>query len=695
MAAPATNQGPSSGSELMQASMNRTKSFYSSMHSKLQQADPECNPEMLQAQHNEAVRSGRATKRSPSRMNYDKINTQQELPGALAGSKTGGYSNPDGWTNTMGGGRLPSNMAQSLWRRASDAKPGIDRQMSNIITQAQQQRAGVKETLDDLDECLNTELYLADCPPAGPSERRVLVHASIWEKFMDKFKMYRPILSRIKQEYEMVLHQYSKQLHMLNATQFKVAAENLEQSEQYLEMKNKCLDEIASLRGQLDALTKDKEAESGSIEKIQEKLEHWKQQASTRVPMLKLQMAEAETSELQEALNQEQTSHDMTRQALDKAHTELNKKQQEIEKLQKKMSDMTPRPDWMDISASIPDLAEGFRKCTTSEAHLDQMESMLKKSTDAVKKIQKKKGGGKSAKSKPGAFDYFTGFGTGKDVPEFLKTNGRVRNNHLSKGACEDLVKECWEKKEEYDEGQAKKIKLNVFFPIFLTDKFGKEQVVEQAYNMWFSLKDYSYDADCDLFYRILQGKMDEEVYTDQMQMLDALKAKFQETDESVNGGTATGKINKDILKTVFQEFFPVKSDKEIKECFKQLDKEYVTDMIEYDLIFAEDEEGNQGDFIEGVRDQHLSDREEYIESIEEALWDQDEEDCGEITVAQVLDAFLTFDPEKPPEEVNEVIARSLDMPVKQLKPSKVVAIPAFLKTVQGMSVHRRTKKQD
>ena len=106
-----------------------------------------------------------------------------------------------------------------------------------------------------------------------------------------------------------------------------------------------------------------------------------------------------------------------------------------------------------------------------------QMESMLKKSTDAVKKIQKKKGGGKSAKSKPGAFDYFTGFGTGKDVQEFLKTNGRVRNNHLSKGACEDIVKECWEKKEEYDDGQAKKIKLNVFFPIFLTEKFGKEQV--------------------------------------------------------------------------------------------------------------------------------------------------------------------------------------------------------------------------
>ena len=45
--------------------------------------------------------------------------------------------------------------------------------------------------------------------------------------------------------------------------------------------------------------------------------------------------------------------------------------------------------------------------------------------------------------------------------------------------------------------------------------------------------------------------------------------------------------------------------------------------MVEYATIFAEDEEGNQGDFIEGVRDQHLTDREDYIDALEEALWDQ------------------------------------------------------------------------
>eukprot|EP00658_Telonema_sp_P-2_P026659 TRINITY_DN20786_c0_g2_i1.p1 TRINITY_DN20786_c0_g2~~TRINITY_DN20786_c0_g2_i1.p1 ORF type:complete len:150 (+),score=51.90 TRINITY_DN20786_c0_g2_i1:1-450(+) len=143
----------------MQESLNRTKSFYSSMNSKLHQAEPESSPEMLQAQHNEAVRSGRVpTKRSPSRQNYDKINTPSELPGSL---KILPNNNPEGWSTKLGS-TATNSMAQNLWRRASDAKVGIDRQLMNIASQSQQQRAGAKETLDELEECLNTELFLGD-----------------------------------------------------------------------------------------------------------------------------------------------------------------------------------------------------------------------------------------------------------------------------------------------------------------------------------------------------------------------------------------------------------------------------------------------------------------------------------------------------------------------------------------------------
>eukprot|EP00656_Telonema_subtile_P026999 TRINITY_DN2898_c0_g1_i1.p1 TRINITY_DN2898_c0_g1~~TRINITY_DN2898_c0_g1_i1.p1 ORF type:complete len:589 (+),score=225.02 TRINITY_DN2898_c0_g1_i1:517-2283(+) len=535
------------------------------------------------------------------------------------------------------------------------------------------------------------QLFLGDCPAVGPSERRVLVHASVWEKFMSKFKMYRPLLSRIKSEYEMVLHQYSQQLHVLNATQFKVAAENLVKSEEHLEMKNKHLDEIACLRSKLDSLTKDKKSEGDSIEKITEMVDHWKLQASTRVPIIKLQMCEAECVELSASLAAETTAHNNTKADLQSAYAELNRRNEDAERALKQLSGMTPRPDWMEISTSVPELAEAFRKSENSADRLEKMESLLKKSTAAMKKAQKKKATGRK-KAKPGAFDYFTGMGMAKDIPEYLRTNGRVRNNHLTKGACEDLVKECWAEKQRYDDAQGKKSKLSAFFPLFLAEKCGQDQVIEQAYNMWFALRDYSYDADCDLFCRIVQGKMDEEVYTDQMSMLDALKQQFKDHDKLLNG-ESTGKLPKEALKAVFGDFFPVKSDKEVKDCFKQLDKEHPGAVVGYEGIFEEDAEGNQGDFIEGVRDQHLSDREEYIESIEDALWDQDTQDSGEISYSQLLEAFKSFDPDKPTEEVADIAVRSLGCPAKSLKPNKVLAIPAFLKTVQGMSVHRRTKK--
>jgi len=395
-------------------------------------------------------------------------------------------------------------------------------------------------------------------------------------------------------------------------------------------------------------------------------------------------------------LAKEQEAHDDTRKVVESLKDEIGRLKTEIAKQKKIMGDMTPRPEWEEMLMNVPELEDSFAKCSNSSDKFDEVSSALKKATAAVNKMSKKKPAPKG-KRKDGkdAFDYFTGLGTAKDIPKFLQTNGRVINKHMAKGVCEDTVNACWEMKAEHDEAEGKKTKLADFFPTFLEAKFGKDKVLESAYNMWFALKDYSYDSDCDLFLRILQGKMDEEVYVDQMEMLENLQNTFTKADEDINGGQASGKLQKDTLRTVFIEFFPVKSDKELKECFKLLDKEYPDDLIEYIKIFAEDDEGNQGDFIEGVRDQHLTDREDYIESLEEALWDQDEEDCGEISVQHVTQAFESFDRDKPWEEIAEILSRTLATPAAKIKPNKVVAIPAILQTIKGMSVHRRTKKDN
>merc|ERR1711871_1245989 len=159
---------------------------------------------MMGAQEREMARQGR--KPHPKRGQKSMLmQGSEDLPGHL--SMTGGAfgdHNMTGWTGALGKGSTVG-AGEALWNKAragTPSKQGTAGQMMTMANEIYKQKAGAKETLDELDEALKTELYLADCPTVGPSERRVLVHANIWEKFMDRFKAYRPLLSKIKHEYD-------------------------------------------------------------------------------------------------------------------------------------------------------------------------------------------------------------------------------------------------------------------------------------------------------------------------------------------------------------------------------------------------------------------------------------------------------------------------------------------------------------
>ena len=131
--------------------------------------------------------------------------------------------------------------------------------------------------------------------------------------------------------------------------------------------------------------------------------------------------------------------------------------------------------------------------------------------------------GGSKKKSKKKAEDvrmsYFTGRGTGEDVPEFLRFNGRVRNRHLGKAQVERIVRLVWVRKEQ----QRNKDKLSDFFLNgYLKKDFGPSMtiVIEQAYNIVHALERYQNDADCDMFLKILMGSLPEQAFVDQQLLL-------------------------------------------------------------------------------------------------------------------------------------------------------------------------------
>jgi len=59
--------------------------------------------------------------------------------------------------------------------------------------------------LDRLEKYLDRELRLLGCPPTGPHELRLQAHREVFEYLIQDFKAYKPLLSAIKNEYELCL----------------------------------------------------------------------------------------------------------------------------------------------------------------------------------------------------------------------------------------------------------------------------------------------------------------------------------------------------------------------------------------------------------------------------------------------------------------------------------------------------------
>ena len=59
--------------------------------------------------------------------------------------------------------------------------------------------------LEQLESYLNKELRLLGCPSYGPHELRLQAHREVFEYLIENFKTYKPLLSAVKNEYELYL----------------------------------------------------------------------------------------------------------------------------------------------------------------------------------------------------------------------------------------------------------------------------------------------------------------------------------------------------------------------------------------------------------------------------------------------------------------------------------------------------------
>ena len=119
-------------------------------------------------------------------------------------------------------------------------------------------------------------------------------------------------------------------------------------------------------------------------------------------------------------------------------------------------------------------------------------------------------------------------------------------------------------------------------------------------------------DADIELFHKVMLGTLDDDVYYDQMDMLENLRKKFTEFCIDERGKPIKKRPTKPELLGLVKEFFPYKGEDDVKELEDALNRDVPKKkgvVKQWKTLFEEDREGNQLAFVETLRDQHLSDR--------------------------------------------------------------------------------------
>jgi hypothetical protein len=152
------------------------------------------------------------------------------------------------------------------------------------------------------------------------------------------------------------------------------------------------------------------------------------------------------------------------------------------------------------------------------------------------------------------------------------------------------------------------------------------------GYNFLYGLWRYKWDADCELFLKVLMGDIREEVYIAQNKLQLDINELFEALDKL--NGQATGSIPKEELVVALRAYFKVgkldgKSEEMFGEALAALETDQPGALVEWRKVFEEDREFNQGAFAECIREQFLTERKHLNDAVAVSLYVE----CGDAAV--------------------------------------------------------------
>ncbi|XP_051884493.1 translin-associated factor X-interacting protein 1 isoform X2 [Pristis pectinata] len=559
--------------------------------------------------------------------------------------------------------------------------------------------------LEKLEDHLRKELQVLDPNVPNAQEVNLQAYREVFEYFIEDLKTYKPLLSAIKNEYEIALARQRNRIRELEPLQSMLVTttENCEQRILALREEEKI--EIQSLRCErtqllekIDNLIEVQDSLKIQVSKLQE---DWQlsmndigEQNDARKLLisdmnnLRLQQEESDDSQTKEADAVEDSVK--LKLALKVAREDLKALQVTLNAMKAEYGDVIPRRDFETLDKSYNELTEKYENLQKHFAQLKLEHNTLldvnkhitlqrDQLSAEVELLKTKMAGGQMADNLDETKEeYFEGLGTGEDVILFLRHNGLVKNVNLSKKDIASVLKEIWEQKIADDLQSGSRSNLPEFFHNFL-QKYGDSATL-WAYNIYYGCRNHQTDEFINLFFRIINGIVDESVYHGQMQLISHL------LNELTNRDTARkGILSKQDFSQALKSALPNKSEKYINELITAATTQLGdSKKINYTALFKENEDGTAGVFITLLQSQYAAEKIKYLDELRNAL-----EDTEELTVADLRTAFQKIDPSMDPQTLTTYLIQGFQTTSELLDQASAVDIDTVLDRLQANDVKR------
>ena len=183
--------------------------------------------------------------------------------------------------------------------------------------------------------------------------------------------------------------------------------------------------------------------------------------------------------------------------------------------------------------------------------------------------------------------------------------------------------------------------------------------------------------------------------------MIEKYKEELRTADFAV-GGKVIGRLPKQEFMRVTKEHFSNKSEEQLETLLECLEQDQQGDWVMYELLFEEDRSGDQGQFAEELRDQFLAEREQYLETLEDALIEamgttSETPYDDMITLEQARIGILTADIDCDYSTLNMYLRYGFDVPDEvnlDEAPVESVTLGTFMKRIKSCNVQKTKREQ-